>query len=430
MDPTSLAVRSRTRVPTGGDLAQALNHVAADSSHVYLVGDAVAGVSGNGKLIGRPVPVSGLANAAIHGTGLVGLTAERPALVLLDPDGRILARTIFADAGADLAVSGQEAWFLGDAGQGNGIVHVHVAAGAQGGARGAIPWLPTRPPVAVEPQLAPRCRATDLRARLQLQGVFGNLVGVAVVRNAGDAPCSLRGRPSARFDGGPAEATALRIVTVPADRLDESLIYDRASSLRALGPGRVAAVLVNWGNWCPPGAVVTSLGTPPSALVLVLPGGGEIAAPVDRAPRCDEPMAPSTVAIKPFARRGRQPPPSSHLPLTAEIVGVATATKARPLRARRGGVLRYEVAVTNASRRPFRFRGCPTYLEDLAPHQHERYVLNCRPASVLARHETVRFAMVLRVAKNTPLGRHGLLWLLGPKTDFPPTASAPVVITK
>jgi hypothetical protein len=59
---------------------------------------------------------------------LVGLTAETPALVLLDRDGRILARTTFADAGADLAVSGQDAWFLGDAGQGNGIVHVHVAA--------------------------------------------------------------------------------------------------------------------------------------------------------------------------------------------------------------------------------------------------------------------------------------------------------------
>jgi hypothetical protein len=127
MDPTSLAVRSRTRVPTGGDLAQALNHVAADSSHVYLVGGALAAVGADGKLIGRPVLVPGLANAAIHGTALVGLTDEKPALVLLDRDGRIRARTRFADAGAQLAVSGQDAWFLGDAGRGNGIVHVQVA---------------------------------------------------------------------------------------------------------------------------------------------------------------------------------------------------------------------------------------------------------------------------------------------------------------
>jgi hypothetical protein len=127
LDTTSLAIRSRTRVPTGGRLAQALNHVSADSSHIYLVGDAVATVGADGKLRGRPVLVGGLANAAIHGTGLLGLTAERPALVLLDRDGRIRARTTFADAGAELAVSGQDAWFLGDAGRGNGIVHVQVA---------------------------------------------------------------------------------------------------------------------------------------------------------------------------------------------------------------------------------------------------------------------------------------------------------------
>jgi len=127
LDPTSLAVRSRTRVPTGGDLAQALHAVAAESRHVYLVGSALAAVAADGKLVRRPVLVPGLANAAVRGAGLVGLTAEPPALLLLEPDGRVLARTTFADAGAALAVSGRDTWFLGDAGQGNGIVHVRVA---------------------------------------------------------------------------------------------------------------------------------------------------------------------------------------------------------------------------------------------------------------------------------------------------------------
>jgi hypothetical protein len=127
MDPTSLAVRSRTRVPTGGQLAQALNHLAADSSHVYLVGSALAAVGANGKLLGRPVVVPGLANAAIHGSGLVGLTADQPSVVLLGARGRIEAKTGVLDAGADLAVSGEDAWFLGNAGHGNGIVHVRLA---------------------------------------------------------------------------------------------------------------------------------------------------------------------------------------------------------------------------------------------------------------------------------------------------------------
>jgi hypothetical protein len=127
MDPTSLAVLSKTRVPTRGDLFQALNRVVASPSHVYLVGSAVAAVDANGK-IGRPVLVSGLANAAIQGRGLVGLTGGSPALVRLDAGGRILARTALVDAGGALAVSGGSAWLLGDAGRGNGLVHVRLAA--------------------------------------------------------------------------------------------------------------------------------------------------------------------------------------------------------------------------------------------------------------------------------------------------------------
>jgi hypothetical protein len=129
MDPTSLVIRSRTRVPIGGDLRQTLNGVVADSSHVYLVGSAIASVDADGKLIRKPVLVPGLATAAIHGTGLLGLTGGSPALVLLGADGRIRAKTGLDDAGGRIAVSGQDAWFLGNAGRGNGIVHAELATG-------------------------------------------------------------------------------------------------------------------------------------------------------------------------------------------------------------------------------------------------------------------------------------------------------------
>jgi len=127
LDPTTLRVRSRTRVPTGGKMAQALDRVVADTDHVYLVGVAVASVGADGRLIERGRLVPGLANAAVHGAGgLVGIAAEPSALVLLGPDGHVRARTTVADAGADLAVSGQDAWFVGDVGHGNGIVHVRL----------------------------------------------------------------------------------------------------------------------------------------------------------------------------------------------------------------------------------------------------------------------------------------------------------------
>ena len=82
-----------------------------------------------GMLIGRPVVVPGLQTAEIHGNELVGVTDGEPALVLLDGHGRILSRTRLRDAGARIAVSGESAWVLGDAGQGNGIVHFRLTGG-------------------------------------------------------------------------------------------------------------------------------------------------------------------------------------------------------------------------------------------------------------------------------------------------------------
>jgi hypothetical protein len=124
LDPMSLAVRSKTDLSVG--VARAVGRVIAGSGHVYLVGAAVVGVDARGKLLGRPVAAPDLAIADIHGSGLVGLTAPNPALVLLNAHGWIVARTSVHDDSLLLTVSGDNAWFLGDAGHGNGIVHVHL----------------------------------------------------------------------------------------------------------------------------------------------------------------------------------------------------------------------------------------------------------------------------------------------------------------
>ena len=306
-----------------------------------------------------------------------------------------------------------------------------VLASAAGGsnARGPIPWLPTRPPTVVEPPIASPCRVADLYAELRVQGALGSLIGGVFVRNVGEAPCSLSGRPSVRFEGGPAAETDLRLTPAAADPIDTSLIYDRASSLHALGRGRIAVVPVLWSNWCPPDVIQTSIGRPPTRLVLALPAGGELSAPVDRAPRCDAPRAPSTLDIKPFMRSGRQAPPSSLLPLEAVIVGKLPKLQAPSLRARAGGLLRYQVTLTNVSRRSFRFRRCPIYLQALHG-QSQRYVLNCRPVGSLRPRQTVRFNMVLRVPRTARPGRTGLFWLVGPKTYLQPNDGAIVLITR
>jgi hypothetical protein len=129
MDPSTLAVRSRTRVPTHGDLAQALNTVSAGARHVYVVGSAVVGVDADGTLTRQPALVPDLATASVYGSGLVGLAGAKPAVVVLTPRGRVRARMRVRDAGAQLVVSGRDAWFLGNAGHGNGIVHVRFRSG-------------------------------------------------------------------------------------------------------------------------------------------------------------------------------------------------------------------------------------------------------------------------------------------------------------
>ena len=50
-----------------------------------------------------------------------------PALVRLDARGRVVRRTALHDASAQLAVSGRDAWFVGNGGHGDGIVHVRLA---------------------------------------------------------------------------------------------------------------------------------------------------------------------------------------------------------------------------------------------------------------------------------------------------------------
>jgi hypothetical protein len=47
---------------------------------------------------------------------------------LLEAQGRVTASTSVRDLSGKLTVSGEDAWFLGEAGAGNGIVHVRLRA--------------------------------------------------------------------------------------------------------------------------------------------------------------------------------------------------------------------------------------------------------------------------------------------------------------
>ncbi len=300
-----------------------------------------------------------------------------------------------------------------------------------------VPWLDQRPVKAsAHPPLAPPCRASTLRAQLFLQGATGSLVGGVNLLNAGAAPCSLVGWPTASFSGAAASTTQLQVKELPRSPAPLDVLADPPGSLRALAPGKSASVSLWWSNWCGPGSVPTgSPGTPPDGLELTLTSGTSVVVALTQAPRCDAPASPSLLSVGPFAPTERHLPESSRLPLRAAIVGARPVQVKPGLRAfhvHRGQLLRYEVAVTNTGRRSFRFAGssCPVYIEQVVPGPQQVYVLNCRPAGTLGPGATVLFAMQLRIPSDARLGNTGLTWELAPKTYQAPFAPAAVWVAQ
>jgi hypothetical protein len=115
----------------------------------------------------------GLQAAAIHGDGLTGLTYDdgtgSSSLVLFDPDGTITAKLDLLDSGSDLTVDGDDAWFIGDAGQGEGIVHVRLT-----GPTGATAPPTPAPSVDVPPQDGLPEAVADTRARIFTAAELGD----------------------------------------------------------------------------------------------------------------------------------------------------------------------------------------------------------------------------------------------------------------
>jgi hypothetical protein len=125
------------------------------------------------------------------------------------------------------------------------------------------------------------CASKQLGVFAVTQGGGGATVGEFQLRNDGQADCWLRGRAMLSVLDDQGHSLPIRVL--PAKR----------SALR-LRPHAAAEVLFQWHNWCPL--------TAPAALRLVLPGGGgtiRTKADIGR-PRCDEPKAPSTLAVSTF----------------------------------------------------------------------------------------------------------------------------------
>jgi hypothetical protein len=274
----------------------------------------------------------------------------------------------------------------------------------------AVPWTSARPSQVAEREPVARvCRASDLKPPKQVAFVSRLQGGVALVplRNVSGSACRLTGRPSVVFvkHGGPVQVEK-PFPTTPANFPETTY---PASSLLALRPGESGDLTIAWDNWCDP-VVKGKRHTPPRALRITLPGGrGHIDTDYNAVPPCVDPNSPSTIGVSVFQPNliatGR---PWTNALLSASVPD-------QPLRAKRGGTLRFRVVLTNESEKPVSFDRCPAYAQQLVPNGRvEVFMLNCRSAHPIAPGQSLAFAMRLRVPQNAVLGSNGVFWELDP----------------
>lgn len=149
-----------------------------------------------------------------------------------------------------------------------------VLAGACSAATQAASIAPSQPSDA-----AP-CRPADLRGIFRgFQGAGGSLAGAVVVANVGSDPCWLDGSPrsvSLLDDAGGAVMVREHAVDLP---LNGGMVkLTPGAPLPAFG-SRLAAgsawFSLTWSNWCSHASPTVQ------ALLIVLPAGGSITAPID-----------------------------------------------------------------------------------------------------------------------------------------------------
>lgn len=318
-----------------------------------------------------------------------------------------------------------------------GAATAGVLAFGAGRTSGEVPWLPTKPQLgAAKPPSAPACRASQLQAKLGIEGIgFGMLGGPLMIENRSSAPCALVGMPRLSFSGATAKWRVRRQGQPTAER---DPLTPPLGSLRALAPGRWAATYLRWANWCGHGSSyrLSDPGRPPQAIVLSAPGGGRISVGSDLherrlpAPTCVGPGA-SVLAAARFTPIVPQGHPSSALPLDAKIVPTGhipyanDMSRAFPVvNAHPGRWLSYTVVLTNRRARPFSFgRRCPAYVESVIGNRQVGYVLNCHAIPAIAPDAAVRFAMRIRVPQHLRLGdTYTVTWELAPHSWNPPLA--------
>jgi hypothetical protein len=303
-------------------------------------------------------------------------------------------------------------------------------------AAGIYPEFPTPspfPPIPI-PAGTPSCHAGQLQgAFMGSQAAAGNLDMPIALRNVSRSACVLDGYAyvtvvdSAGHVLAPVNGTEVRGTffadwpVVPVLMEVGTPAFSPASGLGLQAVRGQATMNLTWYDCSRPRAARLLLDLPIRGGRLVVP----FAMKGGYSPACDgSPRLPVALARDPLSPAGFSwPPRPDYLDVNVDITAPATV--------QRGGVLRYDVTLTNADSRPYSFDPCPDFdqfLRDKVGATSKR--LNCAPAGTLAPGARVSFGMQLDIPAETPAGANDLTWiLLDGRLVQPPEAHAGVVVT-
>jgi hypothetical protein len=272
----------------------------------------------------------------------------------------------------------------------------------------AVPWIAKKPAVLDErAAVSTLCRASDLTIASQIgfEALRDGGIAAVPIRNTSTHTCRLTGRPSVRIlkKNGPMQ---VQTAIAPPIAIFPDVSYPD-SHILALRPNELAALTIEWDNWCDP-LIPGKPHIPPSGIRITLPGGrGSLTADYNAVPGCTRPKDPSNLGVGPF-----QSP--NIVPGTPWTPGLIQATVPdQPVHGRRGGVLRFRVVLRNRSDATVRFGRCPSYMQQLAPAgKVEVFELNCAAAHPIAPGKSLAFAIQMQVPAKAPTGPNGLFWAL------------------
>lgn len=269
--------------------------------------------------------------------------------------------------------------------------------------RGAVPWVdqpgqlfkPSPLPVHYRPENAPPCTAAQVKVSpARPNGATGYLVWSFAFRNVSATTCVLRGYPSAvASEPGESDVTA----THKGRWFEGFAKHERSGNMR---PGGVTGLMLVTTDNCPAGQAHPNAQRTYHAVTVGIPGGGQVVLNGAFDVTCG--LFAGQFAVRQPAQRYTRSPLSG-----------ARVTLDLPSGAVAGTTMDYVAALTNPTGTDMVLSPCPGYQQRIGPAKNAVLSLNCRAQPRIPAHQTVRFAMRLRVPAGTPTGPAELSWGTG-----------------